>query len=97
MTKTDADECADLIDHLGRGTPHDRLGEHVGGDRGLGFEDFGTLVTLRDEVDSSAKPFTERMGVTELRPDGVRGQQCEEAQRGAVEQLLGFRLDAATA
>ena len=60
MAKADADGCADLISQLGRGTSDDRLGEHVGGDRGHGFEDFGTLVTLRDEVDSSAEPFTER-------------------------------------
>jgi hypothetical protein len=73
MAKADADECADLIDHLGRGAPNDRLGEHLGGDRGHGFEDFGTLVALRDKVDDPAKPFTERMGVTELLPEGVRG------------------------
>ena len=60
MAKTDVDQFTDLIGHLGRGAPDDRLGEHSGGDRGHGFEDFGTLVALRDEVDYPAKPAPER-------------------------------------
>jgi len=76
---TDVDQFTDLIGHVGRGAPDDRHGEHFGGDGGHGFEDFGTLITLRDEVDYPVKLFTERMWVTELVPEGVGHLQREEA------------------
>lgn len=97
MTETDVDQFVDLIGHLNRCAPDDCLGEHFGGDGGHGFEDFGTLVALRDEVDYPAKPLTERMWVTELVPEGVGHLRREEAQRGPSSSCSASDSDAAAA